>query len=611
MSWRLRLRKRNYFTKRRIRWIVRSREGFENKRCDHDQPFEKSMVRWGALSAKLIRTITRVINRIDTRLRQRLPQRELEQIVQRALAARYPEAYYRLRSDHRPSNGVYLPYNLSVVDVGPARDSLWRCTYDSCIDNLCSSRNIILAVLSQPVYPDDPRRGWLDGVHDPLKVVNPDARTGFSSDDESENSSVDSGINSRAVGQSVGISRLGRLYESSVEEGFDCSGSTSGSNCMVGTHDTSAFDILSAMLLSELSTDYNPPEKSNNSSVTGPGWVSRQLNDDVPRLPALSFIDQPDPPLCCLIASALQAFDSSIWEDSGICLSSNTRVHRRVECATSPAHSVTSNDKVPKFDIDRSYRKRSSFLSRKGSDTQELEPNPLRIRKNNILRHKLRYGPLPPIPERHPETPYNLQDKMLHGDLPPLPSPTPDTEEQLTHQPPEVYISASASATATTSSSPATSLDPSRQNSLCSACRDIRKRRRALNSHPMHDRHSRPLPNSVTPVEWTRLGFDPTDLPSPLRAGARCNHCTNTWSAMASTPSLPSSLISSSDGEVFPNTPSLSSGSSNSSSGFALPDPVLSSEQHYFSDVLSSDLTVCLGAGATARNRRLLNRGDT
>lgn len=564
------------------------------------------MARWGALLAKAIRTITRVINRIDTRLRQRLPQRELEQIVQRALAARYPEAYYRLRSDHRPSNGVYLPYNLSVVDVGPARDSLWRCTYDLCMDNLCSSRSIILAVLSQPVYPDDTRRGWLDGVHESLKVVNPDVRTGFSSDDESENSPIHS-----AVGNSVRIPRLGRLYESSVDERFEFPDSTSGSNYMVETDDPSAFDILSAMLLSELSTDYNPPERSNNnSSVTGPGWVSRQLNDDVPHLPALYFIDRPDPPLCCRIASALQAFDSCIWEDSGICLSSNTRVHRRVECATSSAHRVISNE-VPKFDIDRAYRKRSSFLGRKGSDTQELEPNQLRIRKNNTLRHKLRYGPLPPIPERHPETPYNLQDKMRNGDIPPLPSPTPNTEEQLTHQPLEVYISASASATATTSSSPPTSLDLSRQKSLCSACRDIRKRRQALNSHPMHDRHNQPLPNSVTPVEWTRLGFDPTDLPSPLRAGARCSHCTNTWSGMVSTPNLPSPLISSPDVEVFPNTPSLSSAISNSSSGVELPDPVLSREQRYFSTVLSSDLTVCLGAGATARNRRLLNRGST
>ena len=314
----------------------------------------RTIAGWRGLSAQVTRTITKILNKVDTRLRQRLPQRELEQIVQRALAARYPEAYYRLRSDHRPTTGLALPYNVSVVDVGPARDSLWRCAYDKCIDNLCTSRSITLAVVTKPDPQEDPRRAWRVG-NESLKVLNPYECTDLSSDSEEESLS-DLWSNGQPAKQLTGrrlalIAALEDQFFNQLESTSDsideCEASASLNRLITGLVnetiaqspsledrsfnqlESSSSSIpeleapasldLSSCLISENAQPTNP-KLSVYIPVTRPGDQPHRRGDEVFHLPVLNPNQQESK--CSLISPSLHLNSSP--RDVCICPCTNT-----------------------------------------------------------------------------------------------------------------------------------------------------------------------------------------------------------------------------------------------------------------------------------------------
>ena len=655
MSRRLRIRKRKLGRCRnRLIYLQSQLTRLKNLSSDRKKKLDD---RWQKISSKIIRIITRIINKIETKLRQRLPQRELEQIVQRALSARYPDAYYRLRNDTQPFKlGTSIFYNLSVIDVGSTRDSLWRCAYDMCMDNLCSSRSVTLAVVTKPVQSYDPRGDWRGAADESvLRVMNPDLLSGTdsSSDSGSESLSSHSGFvlgssnpellidsSSEREGSERSTLNSESDYEIieqpiiritspdsvtqdwSSEKEFEYSDSDSVSR--VGEIAPSALSM-NASSFSESNSETDESEQSDDSSMTKIDWVSEPFSDFVvPHVPDPYFIDRPDLPLGCLIASALRDSSSSVLGNIRLCSCSNT-IHTDPMAGCAITREIIAKDKpIPKNEIiatceiiakdnhpksniiDRAYKRRNAFHYRKATGTEHLMPLPLTIRKrNNDSLYKMQNGPRPPLPEA-PATPYNLRKKMLYGELPPLPSPMADWENQLTHESLEVCVSSSSSASASTPSS--TNSSPTRHKSLCSSCRDIRERRRALNSHPIQITHQS---NQQCPVPVERTRSDPNDLPSPLRAGTRCTHCRNTWSGIISTPDLLSPQLSTRDeGEGFGDTgPSRANTVDSPFDIFALADVAFNSgEDPYFTEVFSSELRMCLNAGAVARNRRFDNR---
>jgi hypothetical protein len=605
--------------------------------------------RWTRLSAKVTRIITKIINQIERKLRQRLPQRELEQIVHRALSARYPDAYYRLRNDTQPAKlgslGSSLLYNLSVMDIGPARNSLWRCTYDMFVDKIGSSRTVTLAVVTKPgrSYCDDPRGEWRVSVDESvLRVMNPDLPSGTDSSSDSDRVFESSGSQSASV---LGLSNLELLTNSSSESGgsewstinsetndevsrehpiiritspvsltqkwsdedFEYSESNSSSD--IGKAGVSALCVSAG---SQSSTECNGSEYSDESSTTKVNWVSCPCSDDVvPQVPDLYFIDRPDPPLCCLITSDLRNSNSSILKDDDLCSCSSTiptdpmaeLVVSRETIAKDQViteETIIAKGKHPQSGdgiIELTYGKRNALLYRKAAGTEHLAPLPLTIRKkNNAILGTRQDAPLP-LTEAfgEPAKPYNLRNKLLYGELPPIPlsSLLGLWENQVTHQPMTVHVSASVSALSRTNA------PQTQQKILCSSCRDIRERRKALNSHPTQDRHQ---PGEQGPVP-TEKSFNPNDLPSPLRAGPRCTHCRNTWSGMVSTPALLSLQISTRDEGESLEYISGASRANSSLDDFKLADIAFHDGENSFSRV-SPELRLCLYTGKVARNCR-------
>jgi hypothetical protein len=582
MSRKLQIRKRR---------LVRCRNRLDRLKKRSAERKQKLKDRCNKLSAKCIEIITKIIDKIEATatLRQRLPQRELEQIIQQALSARYPDTYYRPRNDTQPYRlGTSRLYNLSVMDVSSARNSQSRWVYDWGMDSIFSSRSVTLAVVTQTAQSDaDPRGNWRAANASALRVMNPDLLT--STDSSSDSSSESLSAHSGSVGPTPTL-----LADSSSEnenDGSECSTidsdetideqptmSISSPDC--GTHEGSDEEFgysdadsmygpsaLSMSASSESSSKRTGAERSSKSFRTGVNWVSGPLSDCVvPHLPALYFIDRPDPSLCCLVTSALRELDPSILENGGLWSCSNTsRAHLVAECgiafAEDKPHSSTDDT------VYRARRNRNAFLYRKAIGTEHLLPLPLKINKEK-------------------------------------------NESQLTQESISTSVSASSAASAASSISASTSPNPSptRQNSLCVSCRDIRGRRRALAIHPFHpiqDTHK--SDQHPVPEERTRP-FNPNNLPSPLRAGPRCTHCRNTWSGMISTPDLLTPQLSTrSEGEDLEEIPTPFTTSTKVSLNVVeLVDVAFNTGGLSFGEIFP-DLITCLNSGAVARNRRIFD----
>lgn len=402
------------------------------------------------LSAQVIRTTQKILGRVDARLRRRLPQQELEQIVQRALAARYPEAYYRLRSDHRPAVGTYLPYNVSVVDVGPAKDSLWRCAYDRCIDNLCSSRSITLAVVSKPIYSqDDPRGDWRAG-NESLKVLNPDECTDVSSDSKSEALSVAHSYfnpDSPTVQQPAKGSRRA-LISGREDQGSNYSNWDLGSIDQI--EDPVSLSRLNR-LIDELILEATRPQWSVDIPVTRP--CLNRPGDEVPHLPVLYSISRRrGPPLCCLITSSINVNNPSLLQDHSICISpSGYSDPMSASTPKSPVKTIVHD--MASIVTCRPRHGPSSFYLRE-ANTEHLLPRSLTIRKANAGQQaqtatvslQPRFLPPPPNspPKTAPKAPYSLLAKMREGELPPIPTEASEAAKQVANPSLETHIKESA-----------------------------------------------------------------------------------------------------------------------------------------------------------------------
>jgi hypothetical protein len=222
------------------------------------------------------------------------------------------------------------------------------------------------------------------------------------------------------------------------------------------------------------------------------GMVNLSGEGLAPQLPALYFIHQPDPPLCCLITSALRDCSSPVLFENGLC--SYAHSSHGIEPAV---------QHIPLSDMPRSSIKRAQprmtttdFLirqtQRKGDTIVNnryilpfapLQRRPFTTRKKCNVTTNTRNDALSPIPleashdvaapVQYP--PYSLRRKILNGPLPPLPSSTPSSNQ------------------ATTSSTPRSSPSPAiddlpqysdRPTSMCGGC--LAGRHRALHSHPYY-----------------------------------------------------------------------------------------------------------------------------
>ncbi|OQE24979.1 hypothetical protein PENFLA_c009G00504 [Penicillium flavigenum] len=438
-------------------------------------------------------------------------------------------------------------------------------------------------------YPHDPRGSWRGDEHCVLRIMNPDMPVSSSEDGKS--------------------GELGPISVFQVNR---------------NVYELSALGAMSPDLPAEL----NGEEKQCGQShcvlaESDVGMVDLSVEELVPQLPALYFIYQPDPPLCCLITSALRDRSAPVLFENGIC---------------SYAHSSHGDEPVvqhiPSSDMPRSSIKRAQprmttteFLiwqtQRKGDDIVNnryispfapLQRRPLITRRKCNVTANTRNDTLSSIPletshgvtapVQHP--PYSLRRKILNGPLPPLPSSTSSSNQATTSSTPR--------------SSPSPAADdlphyPDRPTSMCGGC--LAGRHRALHSHPYYHGDNSPqfgnppLPYPLSPRELSRLVIDVDGFPASLRSGPQCRHCSTRRSGLVSPPVLvgPRTLnrnrVSLSFSDTAPGSPLAGPVGDNSfyaTSAEALP-LVIDSDRIDESGG-SSGLEMCLIAGSAAQTRR-------
>ena len=491
----------------------------------------------------------KLINKVE-RKRRSIPDWDLKRIVSGALTDRCPCRFFRDRNDRQASSpGQRFPLETD--------------------------------------YPRDPRGSWRGNEHCVLRAINPDMSVSSSEDGKS--------------------GELGPISVFQVDR---------------NVYELSALGAMSPDLPAESSGEEKQCGQSHSAlAESDVGMVNLPVEELAPQLPALYFIHQPDPPLCCLITSALQDCSSPVLFDNGIC--SYTHSSYGIE----PAVQHTPSSDMPRSSINRTQPRMTTaeFLirqtQRKGnaiannryiSRFAPLQRQPLITRKECNVTTNTRNDVLSSIPletshavktpVQHP--PYILRRKMLNGPLPPLPSSTSSSNQATTSSTPR--------------SSPSPAADdfpqyPDRPTSMCGGC--LAGRHRALHSHPYHHGDNspqfgnHPLPYPLSPRELSRLAIDVDGLPTSLRSGPQCRHCSNRRSGHVSPPVLVGpralNLVSSSFPDTSPDSPWAGPVGDNSFYATSAEDlPLVIDPDHIDESVGLSGLEMCLIAGSAARTRR-------
>ncbi|KAJ5507192.1 hypothetical protein N7527_009335 [Penicillium freii] len=547
----------------------------------------------------------KLINKVE-RQRRNISDGELNQIVPRALTDRCPCRFFRDRNDRGsiPVRRSLLENEFeSLVDlVGPmsARSENARQQFsrlDSCAANGFVVDGVPAVAATKPKSPHDPRGSWREDEHSVLRIMNPDVSWLNSEDEKSEKSGSMSVIEDR--------------------------------NSLGGK---------SPDLPSELSG------KSRSVLVVEPVQMASPLviEELAPQLSDLYFIHQPDPPLCCLINSALRDSSSPVVFDNGICLCDHSShgtqpVILHLPPSDIPPSSVRrakSPTNTMEFLIRQTQRRRSTILNNAYiSPYVPLQPRPLQIRKasnaTSINTQNDALSPIPTEPSHDVTAPvhspsYSLHCKIQHGPLPPLPPSRPNTSS--THsfsfgpagpssRPPDIStIIPSASALASPIDLPQY---PDRPTSMCDGC--LAMRHRSLQSHPSHCRGdispqfgNPPLPYPLSPQEPTRFPPRVDSLPASLRAGQQCRHCPTRRSGIVSPPVLVGprpraqvfNRLSASFSDSAPDSPW--AGPVGPTGFYAMSEDELPSdgESDRIESIDSSGLEMCLIAGSRAQSRR-------
>lgn len=561
----------------------------------------------------------KLINKVE-RKRRSIPDGELNRIVSGALTDRYLCRFFRDRNDLQVSSPrrrslLETEFDPSLVDLvvpmstQPESPRHQTSRLDSGVANgPLVDRVAIALATAQPKPPHDPRGSWRRDEHSVLRIMNPDLSNLSSEDEKPEESGP---ISVFEVDRNV--YELCALRESSPALPAELSG------------EETQFGQSPSVLVA----------KSDVGMAGLPG-----IEELAFQVPDLYFIHQPDPPLCCLISSALRDSSSSVLFENGICSCVHAShgvepviQHMSSSMSRSSIKSANSQISTMDFFIRQTQRKRDIILkNRYISPYVPLQPRPLIIRKKcSVTLEKTGNDVLPPVPVETPNDvtapvqrpPYSLRRKIQHGPLPPLPHSTPSASSisssssepaKPSSRPPGISSttpSASASASATPGDLPQY---PDRPTSMCGGC--LAGRHRSLHSHPYHRRGDNslqfgnpPLPYPLSPREPTRLSAGIDGLPTSLRAGPQCRHCTTRQSGVVSPPVLvgPRGLnrVSVSFSDTAPDSPwagPVGPMGFYAESADDLPLPVES--DRIAESVGSSGLEMCLIAGSAAQSRR-------
>ncbi|KAJ5685070.1 hypothetical protein N7536_007689 [Penicillium majusculum] len=561
----------------------------------------------------------KLINKVGRR-RRSISDCELNQIVSGALTDRYPCRFFRDRNDRgsTPVRRSLLENEFeSLVDLAvpmsaqseSARQQSSRL--DSCVANgsLVDGEELAVAT-AQAKSHHDPRGSWRGDERSVLRIMNPDVSWLDSEDEKSEESG------------SMSVIEVDR-----------------------NVYELSALGGKSPDLPAELSEE-SQSGKSRSALVVEPDVQMASplaIGELAPQLSNLYFVHQPDPPLCCLITSALRDSSSSVLFENGICLCGHSS-HGTQPLILHPPPSDISRSSVRRvkpptntmeFVIRQTQRRRSTILNNAYiTPYVPLQPRPLQIRKasNATSTNTQNDAPLPfPAEPSHDVTTpahspsYSFRCKIQHGPLPPLPPSTSSTSS--THsfsfgpagpssRPPDI------SSTTPSASASASPVDPPqyphRPTSMCGRC--LARRHRSLHSHPSHRRGDNspqfgnpPLPYPLSPQEPTRFPPRVDSLPASLRAGLQCRHCPTRQSGVVPPPLLVGprpraqvlNRVSASLSDSVPNSPG--AGPVGPTGFCAMSEDDVPSHDEYSpidESIDSSGLEMCLTAGSRAQRRR-------
>ncbi|KAJ5197534.1 hypothetical protein N7449_008013 [Penicillium cf. viridicatum] len=561
----------------------------------------------------------KLIDKVE-RKRQSISDCELNQIVSGALTDRYPCRFFRDRNDRgsTPVRRSLLENEFEalvdlVVPMSTRSESARQQSsrLDSCVANgsvVDGGEPAVATTKPKPLH--DPRGSWRGDEYSVLRIMNPDVSWLNSGDEKSEES-----------GSMSVIEVDGNVYE------------------------LSALGGKSPDLPAELSEE-TQSGKSRSALVVESGVQMASplvIEELAPQLPDLYFIHQPDPPLCCLITSALRDSNSPVLFENGICFCDHSSHGTQPVISHLPPSDISRSSvrraKPPmntmKFLIRQTQRRRNTIMNNAYiSPYISLQPRPLQIRKpSNATSTNTQNDALFPIPAEtsHDATApvhspsHSLRCKIQHGPLPPLPTATTSTSS--THssslgsagpssRPPDI------SSTTPSASASASPVDipqyPDRPTSMCGGC--LAKRHRSLHSHPYHRRGDSspqfgnpPLPYPLSPQEPTRLPPRVDSLPASLRAGLQCRHCPTRRSGIVSPPVFVGprpraqvlNRVSASFSDSTPDSPWAGPVGPMGFYAASEDELPLSSESHSIDETIdSSGLEMCLIAGSRAQSRR-------
>ncbi|KAK4868673.1 hypothetical protein LT330_006875 [Penicillium expansum] len=554
----------------------------------------------------------KLINKVE-RKRRSISDCELNRIVSGALTDRYPSRFFRDRNDHTsiPVRRSLLEneFDISLVDLvepisyqsGNPQQRSSRLDLGVGNDPLVDGGE--LAVPTAQPKSHDTRGSWRGDERSVLRIMNPDVSELSSEDEKAEESGAIS-----VIEVNRNVYELSALGEMSPDLPTELSGEEKQSRQSRPILVESDFHMANPLVIAELA----------------------------PQLPDLYFIHQPDPPLCCLIISALQDSSSPVLFEGGVCSGEHSShgpkpvIQRPLSDMSIKRANLQMN--TMEFLIRQTQRKRNAIVkNRYISPFVPLQPRPLRVRKScDITPTNTQNDVLSPIPAETSRDvtapvqrpPYSLRRKIQHGPLPPLPRSSHSSATSSSSGPAKPSSQLPGiSSTTPVSSGPATSdlpQYPDRPKSMCDGC--LAGRHRSLHSHPYHRRGSNspqfgipPLPYPLSPRESTHLPPRMDSLPTSLRAGPQCRHCSTRRSGVISPPVVvgprlrPRALdrVSASFSDAAPD--SRWAGPEGPSGFYAVSEDALSlsvETDRIDQSVGSSGLELCLIAGSTAQTRR-------
>ncbi|KAJ5517763.1 hypothetical protein N7453_000185 [Penicillium expansum] len=353
----------------------------------------------------------KLINKVERKGRS-ISDCELNQIVSGALTDRYPSRFFRDRNDHTsiPVRRSLLEneFDISLVDlVEPISDQSGNPQQRSSRLDLGVGNDPLvnggeLAVPTAQPKSHDTRGSWRGDERSVLRIMNPDVSELSSEDEKAEESGA------------ISVIEVDR-----------------------NVYELSALGSMSPDLPTELSGEEKQSGQSRPILVESDFHMANPLviAELAPQLPDLYFIHQPDPPLCCLITSALQDSSSPVLFESGVCSGEHSS-HGPKPVIQRPLSDMSIKRANPQmntmeFLIRQTQRKRNAIVkNRYISPFVPLQPRPLRVRKScDITPTNTQNDVLSPIPAETSRDvtapvqrpPYSLRRKIQHGPLPPLP----------------------------------------------------------------------------------------------------------------------------------------------------------------------------------------------